>query len=228
MIKVQVLGPLQVEGDEGPIPVDSFTQQRLLVRLAVAGSAGVDAGVLCDDLDLSPAALRTAVWRLRKALGGVVMTQRSGYVLVDVELDYERFEQEVAAAPPVDVAERIAAMDRSLAYWRGAALDRFGAEPWAQPVAVRLEELRAAARESTAEAKMALGHYVEVIAETRSLITDYPLRDRPRGLLMEALAGAGRRTEALRVFHEYRTLLIDEVGTGSGPQALGRRHRSRC
>ncbi|TML18458.1 MAG: hypothetical protein E6G39_03195, partial [Actinobacteria bacterium] len=41
----------------------------------------------------------------------------------------------------------------------------------------------------------------------------YPLRDRARGLLMEALAGEGRQVEALRAFQQYRSFLAEEVGT---------------
>ncbi|MGI9336505.1 MAG: ATP-binding protein, partial [Gammaproteobacteria bacterium] len=104
----------------------------------------------------------------------------------------------------------------SLACWNGAALEEFSSESWAQPVARRFEELRANALLSRAEARLRLGFPAEAIVELQSLIADYPLRDRPRGLLMEALACAGRRTEALRAFQQYRQLLGDEVGTEPG------------
>jgi DNA-binding SARP family transcriptional activator len=38
-------------------------------------------------------------------------------------------------------------------------------------------------------------------------------RDRPRGLLIQALACEGRQADALRAYQIYRTFLADETGT---------------
>ena len=111
MLELQILGPLQVVSNAGPVAVGSVAQQRLVVRLALAGSAGVGVDLLCDDLDVSGGALRTAVSRLRKTLGGVVVTRHWGYALDGVDLDSERFERAVAAVPEVAAAERVALLD---------------------------------------------------------------------------------------------------------------------
>ena len=72
---------------------------------------------------------------------------------------------------------------------------------------------------------MARGRSAEVIAAMEHHIAAYPLRDQPRGLLMQALAGAGRQAEALAAYRTYRAYLAAEVGTEPSPevQGIGRR-----
>ena len=56
-----------------------------------------------------------------------------------------------------------------------------------------------------------------------ALADEHPLRERPRELLMTALAAAGRHVEALRVYDDFRRLLADELGVEPSP-ALAARH----
>ena len=79
--------------------------------------------------------------------------------------------------------------------------------------ATRLTELRSGAIEDLAELLLEAGEWNAAIATVRRLIDREPFRDRPRALLMRALADSGRRTDALREFQAYRTVLRDEVGT---------------
>ena len=104
-------------------------------------------------------------------------------------------------------------LTRALGLWTGAALEEFADEPWAQAAAAGLEEQRVATEEARAEARLACGGFAEVAAEMAALIQEHPYRDGPRGLLMRALAGQGRQTEALRSYQAYRTLLAEEAGT---------------
>ena len=60
----------------------------------------------------------------------------------------------------------------------------------------------------------------EAVASLEAHIAANPLRDRPRGLLIQALASEGRQAEALRAYQAYRRFLADEIGTE--PSALVR------
>ncbi len=117
------------------------------------------------------------------------------------------------------------ALERALALWRGPAFDEFAHEEWAAGGAARLNELHAAAIEDRVEGLVEAGRCSEAIAELSDHIAHHPLRDRPRGLLMRALAGDGRQADALRTLRDYRHLLAEEVGTepSEAVQLIGRR-----
>ena len=91
--------------------------------------------------------------------------------------------------------------------WRGDAYAEFAHEQWAMAESRRLGELRAGAVEDLAGLLLDGGDCNTAIATLEPHITTYPFRDRPRGLLMRALAGAGRRVDALRAFQDYRRFL---------------------
>ncbi|HET6391391.1 MAG TPA: BTAD domain-containing putative transcriptional regulator, partial [Blastococcus sp.] len=81
----------------------------------------------------------------------------------------------------------------------------------------RLGELRVATAEQRAEAGLAAGRHLEVIADLGPIARELPLRERPRELLIRALHECGRRTEALEVFDDFRETLIQESGTEPSP-----------
>ena len=62
-----------------------------------------------------------------------------------------------------------------------------------------------------------------LVVELAALADEEPLRERPRALLMAALADAGRHVEALRVYDDFRRLLGDELGIEPSP-ALAAQH----
>ncbi len=64
------------------------------------------------------------------------------------------------------------------------------------------------------------GRPAEAVALLEGQIARYTYRDRPRGLLIRALASAGRQADALRAFQQYRSLLIDEFGTDPSPDVV--------
>ena len=74
-------------------------------------------------------------------------------------------------------------------------------------------ELDALAVEERARELIARSRCGEANVVLEAHIRAHPLRDRPRGLLIQALAGQGRHAEALRVYQEYRTYLAEQVGT---------------
>ena len=124
--------------------------------------------------------------------------------------DFERLVQESRSAGS---SEALAQLNAALALWNGDALADFADESWAQATAISLSELRASAIEDRAEILLGISRWADAIVAMELHIAHYPLRDRPRGLLMRALAADGRQTEALRSYQIYRHYLSEEVGT---------------
>ncbi|WP_300605454.1 BTAD domain-containing putative transcriptional regulator, partial [Trebonia sp.] len=67
-------------------------------------------------------------------------------------------------------------------------------------------------------ADLALGEASGLIGELRELTAADPLAERPRALLMRALAAAGRQADALAVYAQARELLADRLGVDPSPQ----------
>jgi DNA-binding SARP family transcriptional activator len=226
VIEFRILGPLEAVGDEGPIPLAGRRQRALLGLLLLRANEVVATERLVDALygeqppPTATTSLQNAVSRLRKLLGpDLLVTRPPGYVLkIDREqLDLARFERLVREARTADLPERSATLRDALALWRGPALADLAYETFAQAEIHRLEELRLAAVEERIDADLALGHHDELVGEIEALIAEQPLRERPRGLLMLALYRSGRQAEALRVYHDARRVLIDELGIEPSP-----------
>ena len=134
-------------------------------------------------------------------------------------VDAQRFEQALVDARRLTTADaRCRALRAALAISGGPALDEFADEEWAIGEATRLDEMQAAATEDFVEALIEGGRCAEAIATISEHVARLPLRDRDRGLLLRALAGAGRQAEALPpAYRAYRTMLVDEVGTEPSP-----------
>lgn len=213
-LRVGLLGSLTVDaGDGALVGLPSATQRRLLSVLALDVGRVVSADRLCRLLECSPGSLRTSVSRLRATVGSEhLVTDPPGYVLTALT-DVAEFEALVATGRAAAGATSIAELDRALALWRGEAVDEFGDEPWAIAEVERLDELRAAAIEARAEAMLATGRAELAIAEMSSHAVRHPLREKPRSILMRALAQEGRTTEALRAYQDLRDHLAERTGT---------------
>jgi DNA-binding SARP family transcriptional activator len=185
---------------------------------------------LIDDLwgerppDAAANALAAVVARLRKTLpADVVLTRPAGYELrIERQaLDLHRFETLVedgsTALAAGDPAQASKLLRSALALWRGPPLAEFAYEPFAQPAATRLEELRLVAIENGIEAELALGGHLDVVAELQGLVAEHPLRDRLRGQLMLALYRSGRQAEALEAYRAGRRVFVDELGIEPSP-----------
>lgn len=221
MSEVRLLGPVQfVAHDGGVRDLPSTSQRRLLAVLALHAPQPVRTGFLCQILDISPGALRTSIARLRRNVGEELLrTAVGGYRLVtevDAALVCEELEH---AAHDPDL------LSYALERWRGPALDEFRDEAWAIGDAKRLDEIRASAIEDLAEARLTGGEPERAIHVLDAHVVEHPLRDRAHGLLMRALAGAGRQAEALRVFQSHREHLADAVGLEPGEELREIEHR---
>ncbi len=238
-VRVGVLGPLAVTDAAGrPVRVGGQRVRALLVVLALAAGRPVPAHALIERLWPEPDdrpvdavnALQSLVSRLRAALrqGGVaesvLESSPAGYRLAvrPEAVDAAVFEaaaraggRALAAGDPATAAR---VLREALGTWRGPALADVAGEEFAAAPAARLEELRSAAVLDRIEADLALGEAVAVTGELRELTAADPLAERPRALLMRALAAAGRQADALAAYAEGRELLADRLGVDPSPR----------
>jgi DNA-binding SARP family transcriptional activator len=209
---VRILGGVHAVARDGSlIDLPSVSQRRLLAILALHSPRRLRSEWLADVLDISPGALRTSVSRVRATVGSSLLeTASTGYAFVG-DVDASRFCRAVADAADAD--DRVRALQFALDQWNGPALEEFLGEEWADGEIARLTEIHAGTADDLAESLIEARRPADAVALLEAQIARYPYRDRPRGLLIRALASAGRQADALRAFQQYRSVLIDEFGT---------------
>jgi DNA-binding SARP family transcriptional activator len=222
----RILGPLEVEGDDGPLALGGQKQRAVLALLLLDAGCVVSTDRLIDALwGESPprtavTSLQNFVVQLRKTLGAeTLLTRPPGYALrVESDrIDLERFRQLCEEARGRPAAERAKALRAALGLWRGQPLAEFRFESWAETEIARLEELRLATIEDQLEAQLQAGRDAELVGELHALVAEHPLRERLRGHLMLALYRSGRQAEALEVYQDARRRVVDELGIEPGP-----------
>jgi predicted ATPase/DNA-binding SARP family transcriptional activator len=231
-VRIGLLGTLQVTDDAGkPVRVGGNRVRALLILLALEADRVISAATLIgrlwgngDDLPSdAPNALQSLVSRLRSALGpGVIESSPAGYRLsvspgnIDVAAFETQARDGARALTDGDPETAAQVLREALGLWRGPALADVADAPFATGAAQRLSELRAAATLDRVEADLLLG--LDVVPELRALTAADPLAERPRALLMRALAAAGRQAAALAEYREVRELLAGELGVNPSPQ----------
>jgi predicted ATPase/DNA-binding SARP family transcriptional activator len=223
---VEVLGPIRARDPEGHdvTPVGAL-QRRLLALLVLRQGRVVSVDSAVEALWSSGrpqnpvAALQNHLFRLRRALPeGVIESVGDGYRVdpARIDLDADRLSRAVSAdltANPSLVAEIDAVLER----WTGPAYPELDDTDDGRAETTRLSDLRAHAREVRAELRLASGDTDGLVTELAALVEAEPLRERPRALLMSALAAVGRQAEALRVYDDFRRLLGNELGIEPSP-----------
>ncbi len=225
-----MLGPLEVRTDGDPgetLEVGGVRLRALLIMLALRPGQFVPASQLIDGLwaQAAPAgaanALQALVSRLRRALPDAVIESRpAGYQLaLDPQAtDIVRFEQLAAAGRAQlkqDPEAAAATLRRALALWRGPALVDVAETDFGRAAIARLDELHLAALEHRIDADLRTpGQQLTaaLVAELEGLVTAHPMREPLAGLLMRALAAAGRRGAALEVYEQTRQRLVEQLG----------------
>ena len=210
------------------VEVSGARLRALLVLLALRPGQVVPAGYLIDELweSSGPAgaanALQALVSRLRRALPDDVLSSRSGGYQLTLDRDrvdvfrFERLaEQGRALLAAGDPASAAPVLREALELWRGPALADAGESESVRAALVRLDELRLAATEARIDAELRVGSpgmAPVLVADLEGLQAAHPLRETVAGLLMRALAAAGRRGAALTVYEQMRERLADQLG----------------
>ena len=107
---------------------------------------------------------------------------------------------------------------RSLALWRGPALQGLPDTHALSAAARRLEELRIDALEERFEAALALGEHREIVSELKHAIDEHPFRERLWRQLMLALYRSGRQADALETYRSARRVHVERLGLEPGPE----------
>jgi DNA-binding SARP family transcriptional activator len=226
-LEFRILGPLEVISDGQALALGGKRQRALLAVLLLQAGRVVTTDRLLYDLwgeepprTASPA-LHNLVSQLRKQLGTETLgTQPPGYVLhasAD-QVDARRFESTLVTARTAAPEERARLLRDALGLWRGPPLAEFTFDQFAQAEIRRLEELRLAAVEERIDADLELGRHGDVVGELEALVTEHPLRESFRRLLMVALYRSGRQVEALEAYQDARSRFVEELGIEPGPE----------
>ncbi|MFJ9696158.1 BTAD domain-containing putative transcriptional regulator [Kitasatospora sp. NPDC101183] len=166
--------------------------------------------------------LRTLLAEFGAAERGVeLLTEGNAYLLRTPALavDAHRFEHLLRRARTgADPAEAVFVLDKALTLWRGPALAGTTTSPPLEAAAHGLEELRLAAVEELAQAHGLLGRHGEAARVLGTEVARDPLRERMVIALLKSLGRAGRRAEALELYHRTRRTLAEELGVDPCPE----------
>jgi DNA-binding SARP family transcriptional activator len=220
-LSFRLLGTFEVSRDGEPVELGGQKQRAVLAILALNAGRVVSIDSLVDKLwgehppKTAVTSLQNFISQLRKALGtAAVVTKSPGYLL-DVapsQVDINEFERLVREARSLEAGHAADRLEEAFELWRGRPLADFAFEPFAETEIARLEELRLTALEDRLQTELDSGKSGELVPELEALVSENPLRERPRGHLMLALYRSGRQAEALQVYQDTRRTLVDELG----------------
>ena len=230
----RVLGPTELWSAGQQYDLGSARARSVLAILLLTPRTIVPASALIDRLwDTRPPpkareSLSVYVARLRASLRQVaddsvrLAGRANGYVLdVDAEaVDLHQFRrlsrQAEALAGSGDNDHAALLLREADGLWRGQALAGIRGD-WVGRMRDSLEEERRAAILQRVECELELGRHADLVGELRGLLALYPLDETFIAHQMTALYWSGRSGDALSLYRETRSSLIDEQGTEPGP-----------
>jgi DNA-binding SARP family transcriptional activator len=234
-MQFRVLGPVRVVAGNPAAEADLTPRLRtVLAVLLWQANRAVPVDELADLVwDGAPPAgvteaLRALVMRLRRRLGeqaaARIVTRAPGYAIevASDELDASRLQALTQRADAAIRAGQWAEASRTaaeaLGLWRGAPLADVPSQLLRDQWVPHLEQLRVQALACRIEADLHQGRHELLVPELRELTARYPLREHFHAQLLLALAGTGRRAEALAAYQEARRVLTAELGIDPGPE----------
>ncbi len=229
-----LLGPLAVRSDGELIEVRGAKRRGLLAYLlAHAGEPQpldriVDALWAGSPTRGSDSTVKTYVSQLRKLFGsdaaGVQLALRPGGYALEFEpsaLDAARFEAAVAAATTVpEPNPRLALLDEALSLWRGAPLDEFAGQQWADDRVRQWTRLNVLAHQLRAGALLDTARHRDALPALEQLVAVHPLHEPFWAQLMLARYRCGQQADALAAAREARHVLAQELGIDPGHELV--------
>ncbi|MBV1850637.1 AfsR/SARP family transcriptional regulator [Catellatospora tritici] len=227
-LHLSVLGPMRVRAHGHDLPLGPLKQQIVLAVLLCSPNRHVPTDALVEAVwgDRPPRTARknlhVYVSTLRRQLrqAGVadrISHRNQGYVIVvePAELDSLTFDEASRAGAHLADADRrhtgTTILRQALDLWRGTAFEGLTAVPVIEAEAQRLSRRYVTVFETWAETAMRSSPGV-VMDQIEQIILADPFRERLRMIQMTALQHAGRQSEALAVFDDFRRTLAREFG----------------
>ncbi|HEY2307200.1 MAG TPA: tetratricopeptide repeat protein [Streptosporangiaceae bacterium] len=233
-MEFRVLGPIELWSAGRPQDLGPARERCVLAILLLTPGTIVPAETLIDRLwDTRPPAkareslsayLARLRASLRQAVGDEVQLagRARGYLLdVDPEtVDLHQFRllrrQADRLAAGGDHDRAAALLREADGLWRGPALAGIDGD-WVLRMRDSLEEERRAAILERVECDLALGRHADLVGELHHLRAQYPLDETFIAHQMTALYRSGRPGDALSLYRETRSHLVEEQGTEPGP-----------
>jgi DNA-binding SARP family transcriptional activator len=228
-IRFALLGPLRVDRAGRPVRIRAAKQRALLAALLVSAGRVVPAEELIDRLwggdgpSDARRALQIHLSRLRTALGDpdLIRTEQDGY-LIDVatgQLDILEFRDRMSRARTAGQLTGEAELVRAaLSLWAGRPLADIASDSLQRDAVPQLEEEWFQALHRRFDVEQALGNHQDIIGDLRTLVTQYPTRERFCAQLMLALYHCGQQVEALEAYRKVEETLREELGLDVGAE----------
>lgn len=235
-LHIQLLGQIRVWRGEEEVGLGPPKQRAVLGLLASRANDVVRLEHIIDAVwgsDIPQTAangVHTYVAGLRRALepcrgrrgdSSLLVSASGGYCLtldpdaVDVTR-FARWHAQARRAHAEDEAERaIRLYEDALTLWHGEAFSGVPG-PFAATERARLQDLRLTAVEEWAWNMLETGRHAEAVTDVSAAVTEEPLREKLRWLLMLTLYRCDRQAHALAVYAETRRLLQRELGIEPG------------
>lgn len=229
-MRYELLGCLQVVDETGIRTLTAPKIETLLAALLVRADQPTSISQLIDEIWLSEPpkravpALHVYVSQLRKFLSRLgdtpspVVTKSPGYLLRPADgdeidfLDFRRLAAEgEGLAREQRFAEAAETFQRALNLWRGPVFGELGGSIL-RGFATWLNELRLECIALMVTCSLRVGRHHELVPFLHQVVTENPLNEVYHQQLMLALYHCGRRAEALKVYHDARQTLRDELG----------------
>ena len=245
IMEFRVLGPIELWSDGRQQDLGPARERCVLAILLLTPRTIVPAETLIDRLwDTRPPAkaresLSAYLARLRASLrqavgDGVQLAGRARGYLLDVDpeaVDLHQFRRMRRQADVLAAGgdhDRAATLLREAdGLWRGPALAGIDGD-WVARMRDSLEEERRAAILERVECELALGRHADLVGELHHLLAQYPLDETFIAFQMTALYRGGRPGDALSLYRETRTRLVEEQGTEPGPPLAELHQRILC
>ncbi|GAA1027223.1 MULTISPECIES: BTAD domain-containing putative transcriptional regulator [Amycolatopsis] len=231
-LTVQLLGDVHVSRGSVELDLGSSFRRGVFAVLACSAEHTVARHELVDALwgeappPSASGSLYTYVSDLRRVLEPgrprrgdcrTLASVGSGYTLSVPRKNIDLFQFSALCETAQDLAANarrelaLETVETALGLWRADALSGVPG-PFAEAQRLRLAGVRLSALELRAELLLGLGPQTGLVDELRVLCAEHPNRESLRAQLMRALHGCGRTAEALKVFAEFQSILMDESG----------------
>ncbi len=240
---LRILGRLSASHGGGELATGTPKQQLLLGLMALQPNRAVGRDEIIDVLwgdrlpDSFGQLIHTYVSRIRRLLethhvpgaGRMSVVRRgTGYELraddpatLDV-LEFDRLTRAAESArAAADPATELALLGDSLRLWRGRLLEGMPSALQRHPVAVERSRRRVTSALRLTDLALAREQYEEVLARLEPIAREEPLHEGLHARLITALAGSGRRAEALELYVRVDRRLRELSGIAPGDELRG-------